>query len=170
MTVQPLRKKICLLGAIAVGKTSMVARYVSNHFSEKYKTTIGVKIDKKTLTVGPQELTLMIWDLAGEELRYLPKVDKSYFVGASGLLLVVDGTRRSTIDTAFALRERAEEVAGKVPFIVAINKADLTDSWEVTTADIDDLTARGFVVVRASAKTGQGVEEAFQSLARRIVE
>src|ERR1051325_7234218 len=65
-----IQKKICMLGAYAVGKTSLVARFVRSIFSEKYHTTIGVKIDKKTLRVDDQELSLILWDLAGEDDFY----------------------------------------------------------------------------------------------------
>lgn len=96
-----IQKKICLLGGHAVGKTSLVARYVKSIFSDKYHTTIGVKIDRKTLLLGERDVTLMIWDLAGEdEFR---EIEISYLRGASGYLIVVDGTRRSTLDTALSI-------------------------------------------------------------------
>jgi len=163
-----ISKKICMLGAFAVGKTSMVARFVLSIYSETYHTTVGVKIDKKVLPVGQQEVTLMIWDVSGEDV--FQKMQINYFRGASGFLLVVDGTRRATLDAAMDLRRRIQEAVGQIPFVVAINKADLADTWEVGPEAIADLAAQGLAVVRASAKTGEGVEEAFAALARKLVE
>jgi hypothetical protein len=162
-----ISKKICMLGAFAVGKTSMVARFVLSTFSEKYHTTVGVKVDKKVLKVDDQVVTLMLWDLAGE--NEFQKVQATYFRGAAGYLLVVDGTRRSSLHTAMTLRQRVEETSGPLPFVVVLNKADLADAWEVNDADILDLETQGCTVIRASAKTGEGVEDAFLSIARKVL-
>jgi len=62
-----IQKKICMLGSFSVGKTSLVSRFVSTVFSDKYLTTVGVKIDKKALTVGGEDVTLMLWDIYGED-------------------------------------------------------------------------------------------------------
>jgi small GTP-binding protein len=86
------QKKICMLGSFSVGKTSLVARYVSSVFSDKYLTTVGVKIDKKTVAVDGADVTLLLWDIYGED--DFQKLRMSYLRGASGYLLVVDGTWR----------------------------------------------------------------------------
>ena len=65
-----IQKKICMLGAFAVGKTSLVKRYVHSMFSDKYLSTVGVKIDKKVLHNGDSEVMLMLWDLYGDCLLY----------------------------------------------------------------------------------------------------
>ena len=62
-----IQKKICMVGVLAVGKTSLVARFVESIFSKKYHTTVGVKISKKALQVSDQEWHLILWDLAGED-------------------------------------------------------------------------------------------------------
>jgi small GTP-binding protein len=162
-----ISKKICMLGAFAVGKTSMVSRFVLSTFSEKYQTTVGVKVDKKIVRAREQEVTLMLWDLAGEDVFH--KVQMSYFRGASGLIIVVDGTRRSTLDMAITLRQRVEDSIGPTPVVLVINKLDLLDIWEVNPADIENLKAQGLTVIRASAATAEGVEEAFQILTRKMV-
>jgi len=100
-----IQKKICLLGGFGVGKTSLVSRFVHSIFSDKYLTTVGVKIEKKSLVLNEQELDLVIWDLYGED--DFQKVRMSYLRGASGYLLVADGTRRTTLDTAMSLHEAA---------------------------------------------------------------
>ena len=163
-----IQKKVCMLGAFAVGKTTLVQRFVTSLFSDKYLTTVGVKIDKKQLRVGDTDLTLLLWDLAGED--EFQKVQLSYLRGAAGYLLVVDGTRQSTLDSAFLIQRRVEREVGEIPFIAVFNKADLEDEWEIRDASIADLEGRGWAVVKSSAKTGQGVEEAFQALAARVLE
>lgn len=162
-----MRKKICMLGTFAVGKTSLVARYVHGIFSEKYMTTIGVKIDKKLIQHKEQPIELILWDLNGED-RF-QKISKSYLRGSDGYLLVVDGTRRATLDTALPLHERARETLGEVPFVLLLNKADLVDEWELEDDDWAPLAARGWTILQTSAKTGTRVEEAFDILARQLV-
>jgi small GTP-binding protein len=161
-----LQKKICMLGSFAVGKTSLVSRFVRSIYSEKYHTTVGVKIDKKQVQVDDKQVNLILWDLYGED--EFQKVHMSYLRGAAGYLLVVDGTRRETLDKAMVLRQRTEESVGKIPFIIVINKSDLKDEWEIDEAAIKQLVDSGLKVFESSAKSGLGVEEAFHSLARDI--
>jgi len=163
-----LQKKICMVGAFATGKTSLVSKFVYSIFSEKYQTTVGVKIDKKTLKVEEQELNLILWDLYGED--EFQKLRTSYLRGLSGYLLVVDVTRKSTLQTAFDLQKRVEEFAGKVPFILVLNKSDLEDEWELDSTSIEAVEERGWTVIKTSAKTGLNVEEIFSTLATKILE
>jgi len=160
-----IQKKICMLGAFAVGKTSLVARYVHSIFSEKYQTTLGVKIDKKVLEVGTQEVSLVLWDLYGED-RF-QRVQPFYLRGSSGYLLVADGTRAETLEVAQEIQQRAQDVLGPVPFILLINKHDLP--WQTTEAEIQALRARGWDVRYTSAKTGEGVEESFTALVQQML-
>lgn len=162
-----IQKKICMLGSFAVGKTSLVARFVRSIFSDKYHTTVGVKIDKKQVQIEDKLVNLILWDLYGED--EFQKVHMSYLRGASGYLLVIDGTRRETLDKALVLQQRTEEAVGKVPFVVVLNKADLKDSWEVDDRTIEALINKGWHVFHGSAKTGQGVEDAFATLAKHML-
>lgn len=162
-----IQKKVCVLGAFAVGKTSLVRRFVTSMFSERYHTTIGVKIDCKTLSLNGHALNLVIWDIHGEDV--FQKVRSSYLRGAAGYLLVVDGTRRATLDQMLTLQTRAEQAVGAVPFVVILNKADLHTHWELDGHPVEDLEARGWTVIRTSAKMGTGVDDAFDTLARRLV-
>ena len=124
-----ISKKVCMLGGFAVGKTSLVSRFVRSIFSEKYLTTVGVKIDKKTVPVPGNDVDLVLWDIYGED--DFQKMRTSYLRGANGYLLVVDGTRRSTLDTARDLHKLAVDTVGPVPHLVLVNKSDLADAWEV---------------------------------------
>src|SRR5919201_128256 len=115
-----IQKKVCLLGTSGVGKTSLIARFVHSIFSEKYLTTLGVKIDKKTVQVDGTDVTLVIWDLAGDD--DFQRLQTSYLRGTSGYLLVADGTRQITLDQAIEIQGRVAEATGPVPFLVALNK------------------------------------------------
>jgi small GTP-binding protein len=161
-----LQKKICLLGAFGVGKTSLTRRFVSSIFSDEYLTTVGVKIDKKVLTVGPHEINLLIWDIAGED--EVSAVRTSYLRGAAGYLLVIDVTRGQTLEVARSIQARVKAEIGDMPFLCLLNKTDITD-WDIGAERIDALGAEGWTVLRTSAKTGAGVESAFTELAQRMV-
>lgn len=156
-----------MLGGFAVGKTSLVRRFVSNVFSDHYQTTIGVTVEKKSVTVDDKEVLLMLWDLYGED--EFQRVRDSYLRGSSGYILVIDGTRKATLDRAFALQQTAVRTVGTVPFISIINKADVRAEWEIDERAIEQLRERGWTVLFGSAKLGQGVEELFGLLATKIV-
>ncbi len=156
-----------MLGAFAVGKTSLVQRFVRSMFSEKYHTTVGVKIDKKQMHVGDQTVNLMLWDLAGED--EFQSVRTTYLRGSSGLFFVADGTRPATIDQAVALRQMSDETLGDLPAVFAVNKTDLRDQWEVAADTVGMLSGKGWHPFETSAKTGDGVEHAFQRLAEQIL-
>ena len=163
-----IEKKICMLGAFAVGKTSLVRRFVTSCFSEQYQTTIGVTVDKKSMTVDGTPLTLVLWDLYGED--EFQKLRRSYLRGSSGYLLVLDGMRRATLDIALHIQQNATDTLGPVPFVVLINKQDRRAEWEITDDDLAQLDQRGWSFLMSSAKTGQGVEEAFTTLARAVLQ
>jgi len=160
-------KKICLLGSVSVGKTSLIRRFVKGIFSDKYLTTVGVKIDKKVVEAASREVTLILWDLAGED--EFAQLQTSYLRGTAGYLLVVDGTRPETLDKVIELQLRAHNAVGEVPFILALNKADLREDWAVLEDRIEQLRARGWTVREASAKSGDGVDEIFTLLTERLM-
>jgi small GTP-binding protein len=162
-----LLKKVCMLGTFAVGKTSLVRRFVDTIYSDSYLTTVGVRVEKKVLRVDDQALTMMLWDIYGED--EFQRVRMSYLRGASGYLLVADGTRRATLDRAMAIKEEAEKALGPTQFVIVLNKSDLVDRWEIEAEKEQELAGRGWGVVRTSAKTGEGVELAFATLARAML-
>lgn len=149
--------KLCFLGEEAVGKTSLVQRFVYNRFSEDYKSTIGVSISKKTLQSENSVLDLMLWDLEGS--RTPDCFPESYFRGAAGAIVVFDVTRPWTLTRALKFAEAfvAQSRHGQVLLIA--NKMDLLDdpasaSWE---GDIQDCGVSFSRVIKTSAKTGDGV-------------
>lgn len=161
-------RKVCMLGAFATGKTSLVSRYVKSIFSEKYQSTIGVKIDKKVVEIDGRPITLVLWDLAGED-DYV-SVQLRYLRGSAGYLLVVDGTRPDTLETALLLRRRVVHEIGDLPYVLVLNKADLVEQWQLGEGSSDylGLRDRALATLRTSAKTGDAVERAFVTLARGV--
>lgn len=162
-----IQKKICMIGDFAVGKTSLVARFVRQTFSDKYLTTIGVKIDTKLINLSHEQIKLILWDIAGSDA--LSTVTTSYLRGAAGYLLVVDGTRKPTWDTALNLQQLVNSQIGNKPFIILLNKADLQEQWEINNLDIAEQLQQGRMVIHTSAKTGTGVEDAFKQLAMKLL-
>ncbi|HTK46346.1 MAG TPA: Rab family GTPase [Gemmatimonadaceae bacterium] len=162
-----LQKKICMVGMFGTGKTCLVQRYVHSLFSVKYLTTVGVKIDRREVQSGGQPVMLMLWDLEGrDEVR---NINPSYLKGAHGVLYVVDGTRRDTFEKLFEIRDLVKHTIGDVPSVVALNKSDLTDQWTLAAADERRLGSEGLSALQTSAKSGTGVEAAFQRLADATV-
>jgi small GTP-binding protein len=162
-----LQKKICMLGSFAVGKTSLVRRFVESIYSDIYQTTVGVKIDKKNLKVGEKEVSLVLWDIYGED--DYQKMRWTYLRGASGYLLVADGTRKATLEKALTLEQKVRQEAGAIPFVFVINKSDLIRDWELDSAIESQMAAKGWSILRSSAKTGEGVEESFSLLTRKML-
>ncbi len=154
-----------MVGQFGVGKTSLVRRFVDSIFDERYHTTIGVKIDRKDVTVGTQSVTLMLWDLAGED--DLAQLNVSHLRGASGYILVADGCRAASLAKAVELQQRIEGELGSLPFVLVLNKADLRDQWEVKDAAVSE---HGWSTFETSAKAGSGVEEMFLALAEKLLQ
>jgi len=159
-----LKKKICMVGQFAVGKTSLVRRFVDQIYDDRYLATVGVKIDRKDVSVGSSPLTLMLWDLAGED--DLEQLKVSHLRGASGYILVADGCRAASLAKAGELHKRISGQLGELPFVLALNKADLRDQWEFSRAAASE---PGWPVFETSAKTGAGVEEMFAALAEKLI-
>jgi len=111
---------------------------------------------------------LMFWDLGGED--EFQSAQPSYMRGGSGYLVVIDGTRRTTVDTALTLQERAQRTIGDAPFVVVLNKIDLAACWDLGDEQLAGLQARGWGLLWTSAKTGEGVGEAFDQLTTSMLE
>jgi small GTP-binding protein len=163
-----LEKKICMLGTLAVGKTSLVRRFIEGIYSEDYHTSIGVKVDKKLVReAGQPEISLVLWDIYGED-RF-QHVQPSYWRGMFGYLLVADGTRRNTLDEALALNQRVIDTGLKLPAVLLVNKSDLADQWEIGDDHLAQLTQSGWEIMRTSAKTGENVDAAFSCLTLKML-
>lgn len=161
-------RKVSLLGDFAVGKTSTVTRVVRNTFSEKYLTTVGVKVDSRSMTMPDQTvLRLVLWDIAGA--RSIDQIRSSYLSGSHGLLLAADGTRIETVDGVLSLRQQAFRVLGReLPTVLILNKCDRSEEWSISQSRMHALASR-LPVFSTSAKTGDGIEEAFAALANCVM-
>ncbi len=162
-----IQKKICLLGSFAVGKTSLVQRYVHTLFSDKYHTTVGVKIDKKLIRVDETDLNLMIWDIAGED--DFSTIRPTYLRGLAGCVIVIDGTRQNSFDTALSVYQRAMDTVADLSVVFALNKSDMKAEWVLGSEHIQTLMRLGHPFLETSAKQDTGVEEMFVALAQQLV-
>lgn len=150
-----------MVGDFAVGKTSLTQKFVNNIFSEKYLTTIGVKID--SAMVG--DTKLIVWDVAGRDSQ--SPINTHYLVGADGVILVGDGTRSNTVDALESLWQTTIERTGEIPMVVALNKHD-DPAWSVSDTQMAQLQNHGWSAFNTSAKTGENVRELFEALTRQI--
>lgn len=163
IVTQPvLQKKICMLDGFSVGKTSLVKRFVESVISETYLTTVN----QKTVDLGERAVNLILWDVAGED--DVSTLRMTYLRGCAGYVLVADGTRPSTLAVALSLRERVKADHGRLPFAMLLKKNDLQEQWAIGSAQMDDLRQAGWSVRSSSARTGEGVEDAFRELAVRV--
>ena len=167
-----LSKKVALLGDFAVGKTSLIQRFVYDRFDERYKTTIGVKVSRKSLMYTHKaesvEVVMMVWDLAGHE--DFQSVQTRYLGGTTGAILVCDLTRAATLDTLTQQTDTLRQTSPDIHLVLAANKMDLTAEQQVAEADLAmraaDLSIPYYLT---SAKTGQHVEDLFRQLGQLLL-
>jgi small GTP-binding protein len=162
-----INKKVCLLGDFGVGKTSLVRRFVYDRFEDKYLSTIGVKVSRKSMVLSHQDrlidLSIILWDLAGSE--EFNQVRASYLRGAAGILLVCDLTRPETLQHLPSYLDDMRQVCPAAEVILAANKADLIDEQRLLVSQIEAfLSDHHFPYYLTSAKSGDGVETIFSQL------
>ncbi len=179
-------KKICLLGASAVGKTSLVKRFAEGIFDEAYRTTIGLHMYDKLVVFGEEQVKLIFWDLEGRDDPQLESRNASYLSGAQGYMLVADVTRLDTLDVAKGLlstivRYRKEERKKKegilaegleeddLPFVLLLNKQDLPHSSSVIERAKNSF-GHDVSLFKTSAKLNEEVEQAFNGLVRQMLD
>ncbi len=170
-----MKTKICLVGEAAVGKTSLIRRYVLDMFEDLYIATLGAKVTKKGLLLPKLDggndikVNLMIWDIMGEKgFRELLK--EAYFHGAQGILAVCDVTRKDTLLELSNWIDSVTKVTGEVPVRFVANKIDLKDEAQFGEDDVRELSEEiGSSYLMTSARTGDGVEQIFEEIARLIV-
>ena len=162
-------KKILLLGDGAVGKTSLVNRYVKGQFSDRYKATIGVDIFSKEVSSQNGDVTLQLWDLSGQ--THFSAVRGKFYQKASGALLVFDLTNKKSFENLDNWLKESKDATGVDLTMVLIgNKMDLTDLIVVNDDEINSFVeAKGWNWAKSSAKTGENVEKAFQILTDTIM-
>lgn len=174
---EELKFKICLVGEGAVGKTSVIRRFVHDIFEDDYLGTIGMKVTKKEVYIDhPRKneslkVLLLIWDIMGQP-GFRKILGDSYFSGASGILATCDVTRKDTLYALEEWRRIAFDTIGEVPVVFLGNKCDLGEEQEIFLEDIrsfswDQGDGTRFLT---SAKTGEKVESAFTKLSEIILE
>jgi small GTP-binding protein len=165
--MRTVQKKVCLLGDFAVGKTSLIRRFVEGRFDEAYLSTIGVNISRKSVTRPDHTLNLLIWDLAGGD--DYKGASASYLRGAAGALIVCDLTREETLAAYQRYATQLRAVNAQAALVFVANKADLTDQRAISEdslQSVSDMLGGPFLLT--SAKTDRQVEDAFRLLAERI--
>lgn len=168
--IKELKMKMCLLGEPAVGKTSLVRKFVIDKFDDKYITTIGTKTTKKSLIVRNNDininLTMIIWDVLGQ--KHFRKVKEVAYEGANGAFIVMDLTRKDTLYSFDNWLFSLYKVAGEIPVIVLANKNDLTHEFGAD--EIKELVSDyGFPFYLTSARTGENVNHAFHRIGKTMV-
>ncbi|MFX0182137.1 MAG: Rab family GTPase [Candidatus Hodarchaeota archaeon] len=163
--------KIVLVGDVAVGKTSLINRFVKGFFTESYKATIGVDIFTKEISINGQEVNLQVWDIAGQ--TSFQQFRQRFFSGARGALLVFDLTIPQSLTSLHSSWiQDIGNTAGKIPLVLIGNKLDLTDLLIVKPNAVYSLLEQHPNITsyfRTSAVTGENVEKAFHELASIII-
>lgn len=155
-------KKVILTGSFGVGKTSLFSRFIENTFSEKYLTTIGVKVDKKVVQIDGKEISLILWDIAGEVSQ--EKVPKSYLLGASAVVYIYDLSRQTTLKNLKADMKLLNASLPGCLFKIVGNKKDLVSEGEIK--KIMKKVPTDFLT---SAKTGENVEALFLTIGKELL-
>jgi Ras-related protein Rab-2A len=169
------RIKICLLGERIIGKTCLTKRFVENSFNEEYHPTYGTRLSRKKITIETQEpteavsLDLSIWDIMGQE-SYKKLLHPTYLKGVKGALLICDLTKRKTLENLVEWMDSLPLGWRSIPYVFIANKSDLTDSHEFGTKELEEVASKyNSPYFLTSAKTGENVQDAFQTLAEIIV-
>lgn len=170
-----MKVKVCVVGEQAVGKTSLIRRYVLDQFDDRYIMTLGAKVSKKALDLKAPDgervsMELLVWDIMGSK-GFRELLREAYFHGAQGVLAVCDITRKESLQETRGWIENVHETVGKVPVVLVANKADLKDQHAFGKEAMETMAAPyGAAVVKTSAKTGENVEQAFMLIARAVLE
>jgi small GTP-binding protein len=172
-SIVEVKKKICLIGDPAVGKTSLVRKYVTDMFDDKYIGTLGTKVTKKRIMIESStnnfDLTIAIWDILGQQEFH--RIQKMAYRGAKGVFLVCDLTRKETLSNLINWKEAITQVTGEIPMIILANKCDLepktfgdTELKQVA----EHIYNAPFIIT--SAKTGINVDNSFLKMGQFITE
>ncbi len=178
--IKKMKKKVCLLGDAAVGKTSLIRRYVFDEFDDKYITTLGAKVSKKEINIEYSKnlekpiqvnMILSIWDIIGQKDESAARVRPVYFSGGNGALVICDITRKETFENIPNWVSTFFKVTQSVPIVVLGNKIDLYRNAEVFYEDLEKFSKKNNLpVFITSARTNNNVQQAFYKLTELMVE
>lgn len=167
--------KICLIGDVGVGKTSLIRRFVLDAFDDKYIATIGTKVTKKEIEVkdpktgAPQRVILLVWDIMGQP-SFREVLREAYFYGVEGSLAVCDVTSKESLGELRYWIKAMTSTTGKVPIVFLGNKCDLREETRVPFQDLEVFAKKhDSPAMLTSAKTGYNVEQAFSTLVEMML-
>jgi len=161
--------KICLLGEAAVGKTSLVYRFIKNMFKEDFKSTLGVNLLKKDTEIEGKVISTQIWDLGGQES--FKSLRKLYLQGAHGALVIFDATNRKSFEKVEEWVQNFRDARGEEPLLLIGNKIDLKKKIKVEEKEAKEFAKKNnMMFLLTSAKTGDNVEAAFHKLLKVILD
>lgn len=167
--------KICLIGDVGVGKTSLIRRYVIDVFDDKYIATIGTKVTKKEIefkdpkTGAPQKIILLVWDIMGQP-SFREVLREAYFYGVEGAMAVCDVTSKESLGELRYWIKAMTSTTGKVPIVFLGNKCDLKEETRIPLQDIEAFAKKhDSPALLSSAKTGYNVEQAFSTLVEMML-
>src|SRR5256712_927954 len=174
---QRIKTKVCLVGEAAVGKTSLIRRFVQDEFDDRYITTLGAKVSKREMTFETRDRTkihmdMTVWDIMGEK-GFRDLLKEAFFHGAKGVVAACDLTRYSTLKELDDWVQSVFNVVGEIPVVYAVNKIDLKDEVMILYGDKEIAQAvRAFEApyFYASAKTGENVEVLFRRLGAMVLQ
>lgn len=164
--------KVVMMGDFAVGKTSLVRRFVYDEFSDFYLTTVGVKVTKKEVSVNDNDISLLLWDIAGSD-RF-SSITTEYLRGASGAIIVADITRESSVQNISSHIDMILSSNPSAGIVVALNKIDLLEEnderlmYLKSDEFLKSLNGTPSLIF-SSALSGENVEKLFLSLAEKVL-
>jgi len=161
--------KLVLVGETCVGKSCILMRFADDVFVDNYMTTIGVDFRFKTMIVKKKIAKIQIWDTAGQE-RYR-SITTAYYRGAAAVIICCDITNNISFNKIDNwIKEVSKQIDDDVEKIVFMNKVDLVNKRQVSKDEIKKFEERtGIKVLEVSAKTGEGIEKAFEFLIERLI-
>jgi len=163
-----IQSKLVLLGDTAVGKSSLVLRFVKKQFFEFQESTIGAAFLTQTVVVGDYTVKFEIWDTAGQE-RY-HSLAPMYYRGAAAAIVVYDITQRNSFIRAKSwVKELQRQGTQNIIIALAGNKVDLAEQRQVDAEEAKQYAdENGILFLETSAKTNQNVSEVFQLIAKKL--
>jgi small GTP-binding protein len=168
-----VKQKICMIGDAAVGKTSLIRRFVLDQFSDDYIATFGMKVIKKRIKYNAEDdniidLSMIIWDIMGQE--QFKKAQMAGYADSKGAFIVCDVTRKETLENIITWYSDIQSVAHEIPVVVMANKNDLLSQAKFSQHDLNDVSKQiNAPSYFTSAKTGENVEVAFRELGKVLI-
>ena len=161
--------KIVLVGDTCVGKSCILVRFSDDIFVDNYVTTIGVDFRFKTMIVKNKVAKIQIWDTAGQE-RYR-SITTAYYRGAAAILICCDMTNKESFNNLSNwIEEVSKYIDQGVDKMVLMNKCDLSSERKVDSNDVSKFEKeKGIKVMEVSAKTGQGIDKAFEYIIEKLI-